>query len=87
MLGHGIYLADKSSKSSQYISDNSYARHNISGSLMIVEASLGNVVTQKKSTDGDTVFGEKSRALKNNEWCVRNPKAVIPRYLVEMELL
>lgn len=97
MLGNGIYLADKSSKSAQYISDDGFSRHGISGSLMVVEASLGDTIsavsTGKFSNNGydwgshDSVFGgKKEYNLLNNEWCVHDPKAVIPRYLVEMEI-
>lgn len=90
MLGDGIYLADKSSKSAQYISDSGYSRKGISGSLMIVEASLGSVTSRgdRRNWDAyDTVFAGTQDRLLNNEWCVHNPKAVIPRYLVEMEVL
>ena len=90
MLGNGIYLADKSSKSAQYIGDEGYSRSGIHGSLMIVEASLGNTVGRNRrgSWDmNDTVFAGTQHGVLNNEWCVHNPKAVIPRYLVEMEIL
>ena len=87
MLGDGIYLADKASKSAQYIGDDGYSRHNISGSLMIVEASLGNTVAKRGDVKNcDSVFAGKKQGLLNNEWCVHNPKAVIPRYLVQMKL-
>lgn len=91
MLGDGIYLADKSSKSAQYISDSGYSRAGIHGSLMVVEASLGSVTgrNDRRNWDGyDTVFaGTSNDHVLNNEWCVHNPKAIIPRYLVEMEVL
>ena len=90
MLGDGIYLADKSSKSAQYISDAGYARSHISGSLMLVEASLGNTITDRSSRAAstyDSVFAGKKQGLLNNEWCVRDTHSVIPRYLVQMEIL
>lgn len=89
MLGDGIYLADKSSKSAQYIGDAGYSRSGIEGSLMVVEASLGNTLNQRTSNGNgyDSVFAGKQHGLLNNEWCVHDPKAVIPRYLVHMEIL
>lgn len=88
MLGDGIYLADKSSKSGQYIGDSGYSRKGIEGSLMIVEASLGQTATRRGDVKGvDSVFAGKGQGLLNSEWCVHNPKAVIPRYLVHMEIV
>lgn len=89
MLGDGIYLADKSSKSAQYIGDAGYSRSGISGSLMVVEASLGDT-SHRRTSQGynyDTVFAGKTDGLLNNEWCVHDTHAVIPRYLVQMEIL
>lgn len=89
MLGDGIYLADKSSKSAQYISDAGYSRSGISGSLMVVEASLGNTLHTRTYLNNkyDTIFAGKTDGLLNNEWCVHDTHAVIPRYLVQMEIL
>ena len=89
MLGDGIYLADKSSKSAQYIGDAGYSRSGISGSLMVVEASLGDTLHRRTSQgyNHDTVFAGKTDGLLNNEWCVHDTHAVIPRYLVQMEIL
>lgn len=89
MLGDGIYLADKSSKSAQYIGDAGYSRSGISGSLMVVEASLGDTLHRRTSQgySHDTVFAGKTDGLLNNEWCVHDTHAVIPRYLVQMEIL
>lgn len=89
MLGDGIYLADKSSKSAQYIGDAGYSRSGISGSLMVVEASLGNTLHRRTSSgyNYDSVFAGKTDGLLNNEWCVHDTHAVIPRYLVQMEIL
>lgn len=89
MLGDGIYLADKSSKSAQYIGDAGYSRSGIQGSLMVVEASLGDTLSARtsKGYDHDSVFAGKQHGLLNSEWCVHDPHAVIPRYLVEMEIL
>lgn len=89
MLGDGIYLADKSSKSAQYIGDAGYSRSGISGSLMVVEASLGDTLHRRTNQgyNHDTVFAGKTDGLLNNEWCVHDTHAVIPRYLVQMEIL
>jgi len=89
MLGDGIYLADKSSKSAQYISDAGYSRSGIKGSLMVVEAVTGDTLSQRTSRgyDHDTVFAGTQHGLLNSEWCVHDPNAVIPRYLIEMEVL
>lgn len=89
MLGDGIYLADKSSKSAQYISDAGYSRSGIKGSLMVVEAVTGDTLSQRTSQgyNHDTVFAGTQHGLRNSEWCVHDPNAVIPRYLVEMEVL
>lgn len=89
MLGNGIYLADKSSKSAQYISDAGYSRSGIQGSLMVVEAVTGDTLSQRTSQgyNHDTVFAGTQHGLLNSEWCVHDPNAVIPRYLVEMEVL
>jgi len=89
LLGDGIYLADKSSKSSQYISDDGMNRHGTVGSLMICDATLGNI-SSSRSGSADTIQAIKGQGnwafLLNNEWCVKNPSAVLPKYLVHMEL-
>jgi len=88
MLGDGIYLADTSSKSAQYISDAGFSRHGSTGSLMVCEASLGNTARYQSRSQwdsNDSVFAG-TDCVANDEWCVHNPKAIIPRYLVEMEL-
>lgn len=89
MLGDGIYLADKASKSAQYISDAGYSRSGIKGSLMVVEAVTGDTSSQRTNQgyNHDTVFAGTQHGLLNSEWCVHDPNAVIPRYLVEMEVL
>ena len=90
MLGDGIYLADKSSKSAQYLNDFKFSMHNSQGSLMVVEASLGRTVTgfRNRHKPGDSVYaGGPTDGLLNKEWCVRDPQAVMPRYLVQIELL
>lgn len=89
MLGDGIYLADKSSKSAQYIGDAGYSHHGIQGSLMIVEASLGDTLSARTSggQSHDSIYAGRQHGLLNSEWCVHDPHAVIPRYLVEMEIL
>lgn len=89
MLGDGIYLADKPSKSAQYISDQGFTRHGAEGSLMVCEASLGKIgdLNQPKIDTVEAIAGKGIYAgLINNEWCVKNPNAVLPRYLVHMKI-
>lgn len=94
MLGDGVYLANNSSKSMQYAS-NDFSRGNARGVLFLCKASLGNVVTStirgshhnttllnQKSTD--TVFMDRPYVL-NPEWAVKEEKAVIPRLWIDVE--
>jgi len=93
MMGYGVYLADKSSKSMQYCGD-SYGRSKKRGTLMICEVSLGDkaINYQKyngKNPDNAVVYavpGGKKGVL-NSEWCVPNSDSVLPKYIIDIELL
>lgn len=87
MLGDGIYLADKSSKSSQYLG-NTFGRSDSSGVLFVNDAAMGNVKNGAlyANPGANTAFIEKGRRILNNEWAVKDPKAVIPRYWLDMEI-
>lgn len=101
MLGYGIYLADMSSKSAQYISNSGFSRSLDRGSLMIVEAALG----KEKAFEGrrdvrrnhtnepyDSITAMKGkdvpglyRPLRNNEWLVKDALQARPRYIIDYE--
>jgi hypothetical protein len=83
-MGDGIYLADQSSKSAQYIGGD-FSRHGNRGVLFINDAALGVVTENQGDSSANTVFGRKGTRWLNNEWAVRDPKAVIPRYWVDVE--
>jgi hypothetical protein len=83
-MGDGIYLADQSSKSAQYISGD-FSRHGTHGVLFINDVAMGKVSEDQYDGSAATIFGSKATRWKNNEWAVRDPKAVIPRYWVDVE--
>ena len=95
MLGLGVYLADKSSKSMQYCGEGYGRRGKRSGALLICEASLGasssknnKAIRINKNNGRDTVFAQAGDwGLLNNEWCVPNDDAVLPKYIIDIELL
>lgn len=95
MLGYGIYLASKSSKSAQYFRGYNNGRYGC-GTLLICDAILGKqmpYVGSSSSPTYDTKDGTvcattalNSRFyLMNDEWAVRNEDFVMPRILVDME--
>lgn len=93
MMGYGVYLADKSSKSMQYCGD-TYGRRNKRGTLMICEASLGDEAInfknyKGKNPDNKVVYAvpDGKNGLLNLEWCVPNDDAVLPKYVIDIELL
>lgn len=94
MLGLGVYLADKSSKSMQYCGEGYARRGKRSGALLICEASLGasssknnKAIRINKNNGRDTVFAQAGDwGLLNNEWCVPNDDAVLPKYVIDIEL-
>ena len=93
MMGNGVYLANKSSKSAQYI-DTSFHRGRARGVLIVSNAARGKQVDwggiYRTPTGGQTVFGKTGtpissyRRLQNDEWCVKNPASVLPRFWVDM---
>ena len=99
MLGDGIYLADKSSKSAQYIQDLGFSRKAGRGTLMICTASLGDCLFDPEEDeeedidyaelgDGyDSMGLSGDGSINNAEWCVYNAQAVKPKYLVDLEIL
>jgi hypothetical protein len=82
-MGDGIYLADQSSKSAQYIGGD-FSHHGTHGVLFLNDVAMGKV-TERQGEIADTVFGAKGTRWKNNEWAVKDPKAVIPRYWIDVE--
>lgn len=92
MLGNGIYLADKTSKSMLYVSDAGYSKKGVQGTMMVCEAVLGKTTDNPYSnwSSSDTIEAIHGKGrwsnLVNSEWCVRDPKAVRPRYLVHVEV-
>lgn len=97
MLGDGVYLASESSKSMQYAGRGSFSRGNDRGVLFLCKASLGKVVELDRSQRGhhyanpilqqpnvDTTAMMRPHVL-NPEWCVKDPKAVIPRLWIDAE--
>lgn len=99
MLGDGIYLADKSSKSAQYIQDLGFSRKAGRGTLMICTASLGYCLFDPEEDEEEDInyaeLGEEYDSMglsgygivDNSEWCVYNAQAVKPKYLVDLEIL
>jgi hypothetical protein len=89
MMGDGTYLAANSSKSVQYVGDR-FGRGGATGVLLVNRAAMGTVGEFDRSygmvfTDTDTVHAAKGAfGLVNEEWCVRDPKAVMPDYWVDV---
>lgn len=88
MLGYGVYLAKKSSKSAQYLSSYNYSRHG-AGTLFLCDVIMGQKVQYGTNmwmySDADTVEAlSKNTRLANDEWCVRKEEYVLPRYLINM---
>jgi len=95
MLGDGVYLAKNSSKSIQYLGSN-FGHYKTKGVLFSNQAAMGLKVDwhagklQKSQADtvealkGSSFGGSSYSKLKNTEWAVRDPKAVIPRYWIDV---
>lgn len=83
-MGDGIYLADQSSKSAQYIGGD-FSHHGSRGVLFLNDTAMGKVTENQNDTTAQTVFGAKGTRWENNEWAVKDPKAVIPRYWIDVE--
>ncbi|WAB25175.1 hypothetical protein M3_0224 [Lysinibacillus phage vB_LfM_LysYB1] len=95
MLGDGVYLANNSSKSMQYASNDFSRSTGARGVLYVCKASLGKVVESKTAgsshngpllnrKDVDTVFMDRPY-VRNPEWAVKEEKAVIPRLWIDVE--
>lgn len=76
MLGDGVYLADKSSKSCQYLGGG-FSRHGQHGVLLTCRAALGKM-------GDDTREMTRGQGLVNWECCVKNPQAVVPIYWMDV---
>lgn len=97
MLGDGVYLAEQSSKSMQYVGGQ-YVPGGLSsarGVLFVCKASLGNVVISNKrgyddnqpimrKKETDTVACVRPHVV-NPEWAVKEEKAVMPRLWIDVE--
>jgi hypothetical protein len=86
MLGDGIYLTDVSSKSIQYAGD--YGRSDDRGVMFVCKAAMGNVKYSDHNLPNghDTVYAKKGQGrLLNDEFCVKNPKAVLPMLWIDIE--
>lgn len=97
MLGDGVYLAEQSSKSMQYVGGRYVGGggSNERGVLMLCKASLGKVVESTirdsthntrllKKKENDTLAMLKPHVV-NPEWSVKEEKAVIPRLWIDAE--
>ena len=87
MFGDGVYLAEHSSKSAQYLADR-FTRHNARGVVFSCEAALGTIgYSRHGKAPGkvDTTASEKGSVL-NPEYCVHNPAGVIPRVWIDLEI-
>lgn len=95
MLGYGVYLADKSSKSAQYISNSGFSRSSDRGVLMVCESYLGKVEPFNFSHHMGRSHADQSydtiealtgnSGLKNNEWCVTSAEQARPKYIIDYE--
>jgi len=82
MLGDGVYVAANSSKSCQYLSDSGFSRHGTHGILFEAEAAIDRSDFHVRK--GEYVGG---RVMKNEEWAIRDPERIIPRYWIDVEML
>lgn len=97
MLGPGVYLAEMAGKSSGYFGTWG-AGYNKEGCLLICESILGNHFTSSdysKSKNAPSSYDSVSMKagtntgrtiLRADEWCVRNPDFVFPKYIMDMEV-
>jgi hypothetical protein len=97
MLGDGVYLAEQSSKSMQYVGGQ-YVPGGVSsarGVLFVCKASLGKVVESTKrgyefnqpllnKKENDTLAMLRPHVI-NPEWAVKEEKAVMPRLWIDVE--
>jgi hypothetical protein len=92
MLGNGVYFAENSSKSCQYLSDAGFSRHGTHGILFATEVATGKEVPYENSFSGNTVRVRKGEAasgriLRNTEYAVKDPTQAIPRYWIDVEVI
>lgn len=93
MLGQGVYLAQKSSKSAQYFSGYNQGRYG-RGTLFICDAIMGKKAMYDRDSwryddSFDTVEASEASnsrgTLYNDEWAVRHPEWVLPKIMIDME--
>jgi hypothetical protein len=89
MLGSGVYFAENSSKSAQYLSDAGFSRHGTHGILFATEVATGRETPY--GGQGDTIRVRKGesasgRVLRNTEYAVKDPTQAIPRYWIDVEV-
>jgi hypothetical protein len=96
MLGDGVYIAKSSSKSSQYLHSRSFGRHGNTGVLLLNRIAAGKMNPGTAYSSAvydsaiDTVYaqgvtgGNTSGFLQHDEYCVKNPKAVVPIQWIEV---
>lgn len=87
-MGSGVYLADVSSKSSQYLSESGFGVKS-SGVVFMVDAAKGKQVDFKspefKAGNWDSAFGGVDY-WKNPEWCIGDSKAVLPTIWLDVSV-
>jgi len=101
MIGDGIYGAEHSSKSLQYMSDRGVTRQpGTRGVLFVCKNALGKVKIVTSAEVGerqmcndilnkgyDTILAEKGTGgLRNKEWNSKDPNAFMPIYWIDTEL-
>ena len=100
MLGNGIYLADKSSKSAQYIREDGFLKNQSRGSLLLCKASLGDCYRVSGEIDDEDDLKSFWEDVEENydstydyyrtlnpEWCLYDPQAILPQFVVDLEVI
>ena len=97
MLGAGVYLADMAGKSAGYFGTWG-SGYNKEGCLLVCEAILGKHYTSTDFFNSRTAVSNYDSVsmkagtntgqtvLRADEWCVRNPDFVFPKYIMDMEV-
>lgn len=89
-MGDGIFFADKSSKSSQYLGKTFTRSIGTNGVVLWNQVSLGKVVDQNAGwydkQGADTIFGGVDRWV-NKEWLVFDVKAMLPTLWIDTTLV
>jgi hypothetical protein len=95
MLGDGVYFAENSSKSAQYLADSGFSRHGTHGILFAAEVATGKEDFYENAashnTSGNTMVAKKGiyvagRTLRNTEYAIKDPTQAIPRYWIDVEV-